>query len=215
MNQQIDDSKTLFFYYLKLRKHIGLLGMSLPFILSFGAWKFFHTEVQNSLSLYYHTSMKDIYVGALCIIGFFLLSYEGYGFFDNIARYLGCLFAFGVAFIRTSPDPIHTDIIGHVHDVLAILFFMTLTYFCLFLFTKTPPNKPPSPIKIYRNRIYIICGHIMIICIFLILLHYFLPPAVKSSLEMYKPAFWLESATVLAFSISWLTKGEEILKDHI
>lgn len=215
MNKQIVNPKTLVFYYLQLRKHIGLLGMSLPFVLSIGAWIFFRTEIQNSLSLYYHTSMKDIYVGTLCIIGFFLLSYEGYGPFDNLARYLGCFFAFGVAFIRTSPDPVNTDIIGQVHDVLAILFFMTLTYFCLFLFTKTPPYKHPSPIKIYRNRIYQICGHIMIMCIFLILLHYFLPPAIKSSLEIYKPAFWLESATVLAFSISWLTKGEEMLKNEM
>ncbi len=30
----------------------------------------------------------------------------------------------------------------------------------------------------------------------------------------YKPVFWLEWVALLAFGISWLVKGEIVLKDH-
>jgi len=32
-------------------------------------------------------------------------------------------------------------------------------------------------------------------------------------LERYAPIFWLEGIAVIAFGVSWLTKGEAILKD--
>jgi len=34
-----------------------------------------------------------------------------------------------------------------------------------------------------------------------------------SALQALDPVFWLETAAVLAFGISWLTKGEAILAD--
>jgi hypothetical protein len=33
--------------------------------------------------------------------------------------------------------------------------------------------------------------------------------------EAYKPGYWLEALAVLAFGISWFTKGEAILKDKV
>ncbi|HTD40379.1 MAG TPA: hypothetical protein VK671_07160 [Mucilaginibacter sp.] len=38
-------------------------------------------------------------------------------------------------------------------------------------------------------------------------------PAVDRVLSPYKPEFWFESATLLAFGFSWLVKGETIWKD--
>jgi hypothetical protein len=32
--------------------------------------------------------------------------------------------------------------------------------------------------------------------------------------ERFEPRFWLESIAIVAFGISWLTKGEAILKDQ-
>ena len=54
----------------------------------------------------------------------------------------------------------------------------------------------------------------MSICILLIVIHSFFPEEVKSKLEAYDPVFWLETIAVVAFGISWLTKGEAILRDE-
>lgn len=42
--------------------------------------------------LFYHTGMRNVFVGTLCAIGFFLLSYKGYESSDDIAGDLGCVF---------------------------------------------------------------------------------------------------------------------------
>ena len=40
-------------------------------------------------------------------------------------------------------------------------------------------------------------------------------PAVALALKAYDPIYWLESIAIVAFGISWLTKGEAILKDEV
>jgi hypothetical protein len=213
MKKQLDGQVSLIFSYLRLRKTVGFLGISFPFVMAIGAWMICQTNIQGSLSSYYHTSMKDVFVGTLCVIGFFLFSYKGHKPSHNIAGKLGCIFAVGVAVFRTSPDPTNTDIIGHIHDVFAMLFLLTLMCFPLFIFTKTNPNKALSKRKLLRNKIYKPCGYTMATCIALILIHFFLPKPIKSLLVIYKPAFWFESIAILAFSVSCLTNDEEILKN--
>ena len=53
----------------------------------------------------------------------------------------------------------------------------------------------------------------MSLCIVLIVILYLIPDEVASPIKVYKPVFWLEAIAVVAFGISWLTKGEAILKD--
>ena len=216
MNNRLWNEISLVFSYLALRKTIGLLGIALPFVLSLGALILFHAGIQSSISSYYHTGMRDVFVGTLCVIGFFLLSYKGYERSDDIAGDLGCLFAVGVALFPTTPDVAaasSTRLIGYVHLAFAALFFLTLIYFSLFLFTKTGPNKSPSKRKLQRNKVYKACGYTMGICLLLITIYSFLPDTMASFLEAYKPVYWFETLAILAFGISWFTKGEAILKD--
>ena len=218
MNKRLGNEISLVFSYLEHRKTIGLLGIAFPFILSMGAVILFHTGIQSSISSYYHTGMRDVFVGTLCVIGFFLLSYKGYERSDDIAGDLSCVFAVGVALFPTTPDVTTAScarFIGYLHLSFATLFFLTLIYFSLFLFTKTNPEKSPSRRKLQRNKIYKACGYTMGICIFLIAIYSFLPDTMVSLLEGNKPVFWLETIAVLAFGISWFTKGEAILKDEV
>jgi hypothetical protein len=215
MSERLKSKNALIFSYLTLRKAIGVLGTSLPFVLSLGALVLFGTGIQGSVSGYYHTGMRDVFVGVLCVIGFFLLSYRGYNGADDIVGDLGCLFAVGVALFPTTPSNAASSgvrIIGYVHFVFAVLFLLTLIYFSLFLFTKTEadPNQSPTPRKLQRNRVYKACGYTMLLCIVLIAIYYRLPDELASPIEGYKPVFWLESIAVVAFGISWLTKGEAI-----
>jgi hypothetical protein len=53
----------------------------------------------------------------------------------------------------------------------------------------------------------------MAVCILLMTIYTFLPKSATSSLEGYHPIFWLETLAILAFGLSWLTKGEAILAD--
>jgi len=210
--------------YLGLRKAIGIIGVALPFALPFGQillhalgiQSSLHSPViQNSVSYYYHTDMRNIFVGSMCAIGVFLMSYRGYDRRDAIAGRFAFVCAIGVALFPTSPLPDATPdqkLIGGVHLTFAALLFLTLAYFSRFLFTKTDPNKPPTPQKLKRNRVYRFSGYVILACIALIAVAA-LPP-IKAMVEQLKPRFWLEAIAIVAFGVSWLTKGEAILKDQ-
>jgi hypothetical protein len=210
--------------YLNLRKAIGIIGVALPFVLAFGqillhALKIqssLHTPViENSISSYYYTDMRNIFVGSMCAIGVFLMSYRGYDWRDAIAGRFAFVCAIGVALFPTSPLPVATadqKLIGGVHLTFAALLFLTLAYFSLMLFTETDPNKTPTRQKLKRNVVYRVSGYIMLACIALIAVAA-LPP-IKAMVERFEPRFWLESIAIVAFGISWLTKGEAILKDQ-
>ena len=106
------------------------------------------------------------------------------------------------------------EIIGIMHKVFAGLFFVMLIYFALKLFRKKDPDQQPSAQKVHRNRIYLVCGITMIICLVLIAVNAALPKELHARLKPYHPEFWLESIAVIAFGISWLIKGGAILADR-
>lgn len=216
MAKQLENQTSLVFSYLTLRKVIGLLGTLLPLVVALGAWIVFQTGLQDSISSYYHTDMRDVFVGTLFAIGFFLLSYRGYERADRIAGNLACVFAVGAALFPTNPDGVAEGarFIGYIHFAFAALLFLTLIYFSLFLFTKTDASQPPTKQKLKRNMIYRVSGYAMLASIILIVVYFRLPGEVMESLDRFNPVFWLETITVVAFGISWLTKGEAILADE-
>lgn len=192
--------------------------MILPFVVSLGAGLVFHTGLQSSISAYYYTSMRDVFVGTLCAIGVFLFSYRGYERSDDIAGDLACVFAIGVALFPTArDDPAVADagLIGQLHLAFAALFFLTLMYFSLFLFTKTDPTKRPTRRKLQRNKVYKACGYAMGLCLLLILVYSLVPTDAAAALRDLHSLFWLEAVAIVAFGISWGTKGEAILKDEV
>lgn len=216
MEKEMELQETLVFSYLSMRKAIGLMGVLFPFVLSLGAWFLFDAGIQDSISYYYYTGMREVFVGTLWAMGFFMLSYKGYDWKDNLAGTLACLFAVGVSLFPTSIDPHRiTTWVGWVHLVSALCFFLCLIYFSLFLFTKTDPNKKPTPEKLKRNWVYRACGYTMVICMLLLAIYILNPEKEHAPLAGYNPIFWLEAVAVLAFGISWLVKGEAILKDAL
>jgi hypothetical protein len=222
--QSVPENSILVISYLSLRKAIGILGFSLPFVLpigqlllhALGIQSSLHEPViQNSVSSYYYTDMRNIFVGSMCAIGVFLMSYRGYDRRDARAGRFAFVCAIGVALFPTSPLPVASadeKLIGGIHLTFAALLFLTLAYVSLKLFTQTDPNKPPTPQKMQRNRVYRISGYVMLACIALIAVAA-LPP-IKAMVEQFAPRFWLEAIAIVAFGISWLTKGEMILKDQ-
>ena len=214
MNQEPDNR--LVVSYLTLRKAIGYLAVALPFVLYFGGKLLYAHGMQNSISSYYHTEMRDVFVGVLCSIGVFMVAYKGHERKDDIAGDLACLFAVGVAFFPTTPDnPAHHEkLIAIFHTVFASLFFLTLSYFSLYLFRKTDPNKPPTQQKLNRNKVYRVCGYTMLGALALIPLLGLLPNGAAAAIKKINPIFWLELIAIEAFGVSWMTKGEAILQDE-
>ena len=215
MSQQAGSIGSLVLSYLGLRKAIGIIAIALPFVLAFGNMLLGGQGIQESISSYYYTGMRDVFVGSLCAIAVFLMSYRGYERKDDIAGDLACVFALGVALFPTTPEVSATSqeqIIGALHLLFAASFLLTLAYFSLVLFRKTDPAKTPTRRKRQRNAVYTFCGYAILVCIALIVVVAFIPS--DSPLKRLDPVFWLESAAVVAFGVSWLTKGEAILKDE-
>jgi len=215
-----NDDRQLVESYLNLRRGVGLLGVALPVILPFGVLFLGSSRVlQESISDYHGTVMKGVFVGALFAIGMFLFSYAGYEPSadkkwyepsDNLAGHFAGVFALGVALFPVTSD---SGLVRIIHFVSAGLLFLTLSYFLLHLFTKTKAGGTPSPEKRNRNKIYVFCGRLILVCIVLILIYSFLPE--DNSIAAIKPVFWLESIALWAFGASWFIKGDTLFKDPL
>ena len=214
MDQQARPNDSLVISYLGLRKAVGIIGTALPFVLAFGKVLLEGPGIQSSVSHYYYTEMRGVLVGSLCAIATFLMSYRGYERKDDIAGDLACGFAIGVALFPTTPEANATprdEIVGALHLISAGGFFLTLAFFSLALFRKTDPTKTPTRQKLQRNTVYTVCGYAILACLVLIVIVALVPD--DSLVKRLDPVFWLEAAAIVAFGISWLTKGEAILKD--
>jgi hypothetical protein len=194
--------------YLALRKAVGWIGILLPFVLILGMLLIFKGDVvRRNISVYYYTGMRDVLVGALCSIALFLFFYRGYDRWDNLAANLAGIFALGIAFFPTVREGPY-NWVADVHYVCTACFFTILAFFSLFLFTRKAAN--PTQKKLKRNAIYIIAGSIMIICMLAIkvFLSFFEEKHPNSSF-----VFWAETIALVAFGISWLTKGGALCGD--
>lgn len=82
-----------------------------------------------------------------------------------------------------------------------------LAYVSLFLFTRG--DEPFSDAKKRRNEVYRACGVIMLVSIALV------PPFKlwlgDTGIAVIKPVFWLETLALVAFGVSWMTKGKALL----
>lgn len=212
--------------YLNMRRAVGFIALALPFVLVLGNILLSligprhavpQPAVEPSISAYYYTVTGRFLVGSLCAIAMFLMSCQGYDRSDEIAGYLACAFALGVAFFPTTDpaDPNQSHLssgIGDVHGVSAAFLFLTLAYFCLILFRKTAPDRKPTRRKLHRNIVYTVCGWAIVGCI--VVMISLKIPAIYGLLRPIDPLFFFETVSLLAFGVAWLTKGEWVLKDE-
>jgi hypothetical protein len=200
--------------YLALRKAVGGIALSLPFVMAIPWWVLGDHILQSSISAYYYTGMRDLFVGSLCAISMFMLGCRGFDRKDEIAGTFAAACALGVAFFPTPPDSGATkqqQDIGYAHYTFALLLFLTLCYFCLVLFKMSARDGTVTPKKLQRNVVYTICGWVIFASIVLIAaLKYF---HVTYLLGGVGATFCFETTALFAFGIAWLVKGETFLKD--
>ena len=152
---------------------MGVLAVALPVILALWGFALCECiEIQKSISDYYSLRTRDAFVGILFVIAWFLFTYRGYDEWDNIAGYLGCLFALGVAFFPNTGEVWEATL----HFISAAALFLVMSFFSIFLFTKSDkPRESWTPEKRVRNKIYVACGVVILACIALTGLYNLLP----------------------------------------
>lgn len=196
--------------YYALRILIGAAGILLPLLLIIGNLVANNTmRIEFSVSDYYDNGTAgDILVGVLFVLGFFLMSYKGYDRTDSRAANLGCIFALGVALFPTTS---HNHVVHIMHFVFAVLLFSVFIFFSIYLFRKTGPDSIRTKQKDSRNKVYLACGIIMILCIAGIAVSMIF---LESASQAYHLVFWFESLALMSFGFSWVTKAEFLfLKD--
>ncbi|MBX3009055.1 MAG: hypothetical protein KF816_13635 [Melioribacteraceae bacterium] len=217
----MDRSQRLIISYLTMRRFIGLLGLALPIILISGSLFFSDLKLQYSISGYYYTNMRDFFVGLLCIVSLFLISYQGYEKVDSIVGNIAGFSALGMILFPTTKFSnqavkvgiflVDDDISGLIHMSFATIFFFALAYNALFLFTKRS-SAIISREKRQRNFLYRVCGVVMILSMALIFIYKIYYE--DSVLQEIYPILVFESTALLAFGISWLVKGNTFFKDQ-
>ena len=204
---------TLVHSYLYLRRAIGIIGTALPAVLIIGKLILDGGGLQDSISAYFYTDMRGVFVGSMCAVGAFLLSYRGYDVIDDVAGNLAGVAAIGVGLFPTAPKDADgtAAFVGVLHLVFASIFFLTIAFFAIFLFRRTS-EMGPTERKVQRNVLYLTCGILIIVCLLAIAAVHTWFDAATAGIH---PELWLESIAVMSFGIAWLTKGEAILGDVV
>ncbi|GAA1385513.1 DUF998 domain-containing protein [Pseudonocardia kongjuensis] len=196
--------------YLGLRRAVGVIGIGLPFVLVIGDLALGGDGLRDSISRYWYSPVRDVFVGSMCAIGVFLYCYR-YDRPDRLLANVTGTAAIAVALLPTSPETGATTagtVVGWLHLVAAAIFFVGLAVFCLDLFTRGDVHNPR---KAARNRVYRICGATIIACLVLAALDAALLPDALAA--RWNTLFWLEAVAILAFGVAWFVKGDTVLRD--
>ena len=146
----MDRNRSLIISFLTMRRLIGILGIALPVVLVLGGLMQSEPAIQGSISGYYYTSMRDLFVGSLCAVSLFLMSYKGYERIDNFIAKMSGAFALGMVIFPTSMFSgkvvrvgvflIDDDVSLYIHLIFGALFFLSLSFNSIFLFTRRHPG---------------------------------------------------------------------------
>ncbi len=210
-----DKTSILVVSYVTIRRAIGVSGLLLPLLLGPGGW-LFGIPFQDNMSSYYHTGMRDIFVGTLSAIGIFLFCYRGYDWIENWTANLGCFSALGVALfpLDFNSDPLsQKSLTGYLHTCSGGVFFLTLAFYSLYHFPRDSQREKEPHLR-ERRWIYRLSGVIILMSLtmmggYLLLLS----GDWKRTLNDYNFLFWMEWIAVWSFAAAWLAKGRAIIAD--
>lgn len=184
-----------------MERWIGAIALSLSVILFlFNFLLFEDDQLRSSISHYYYTGMRNVFVSALSFTAFFLFAYMGY---DNVERQLSNVagfFALAVAWLPTSEIG-ESDLIGTIHLICAAIFFVIMGIFPYFFFTKLTRGARHWVIRItiYRFTGIIVLTALVLIGIQQLAFHDF---GTKISF-----VFYMETLALSTLGVSWLIKS--------
>jgi hypothetical protein len=209
----------IFKTYTHLRIGMALTALAFPLILLLGGLAI-GVEHQGSMSAYYHTPMRNAFVGILFMIGPFLFLYKGFSWQENSALNFAGLLAVGIAVFPMDKTaammklaPYDTYANGTVHGICAIVFFISISYVCIFRASDTLALIGDSSRRKRYKMTYRILGILMV-------LFPLLAAGMTNYLQdMFNPdtsitIFIVELAGVWVFGFYWIVKSLEIRETH-
>jgi hypothetical protein len=208
--------------FLILRTVVGVLGIALPFLLVLveGVWFDGSPFLRESLSAYYYSGARELFVGGLSAIGVFLFTYKvAESNLDNTLSLLAGLSVVVVALFPTSrpsgligltavQDRLGESVVAGIHFSAAGLFILSLALISYFFGKREGRPREGGPprqrsLRFWRN-FHWICAALILAA--------FLWSGV-TELTDWGPSRSLlygEVAAVWAFGASWLWKGLEL-----
>ena len=216
------------------RQMIGAIGLTLPFVLLTGVL-LFNVPMQSSISAFFFTEMREVFVSASAGVGLFLLTYQGYPrrngeiLTDRLVSGVGGIAVFATAFIPTlctrgacdAPPTLLDRLISPgmdsvqdaVHLVAAGIFLISMGVISIRLFTRCS-IKFPKLYKQRRNQCYRMFGWTILAMVILIGVVKLGFPALGQLWDLtWNFTFWAESVALWAFGLSWLLKGETLANE--
>lgn len=205
-------ARTLVLSYRAVRRAVGTIGLFLPLVLGPGGL-LLGIGIQPNMSSYYHTPLRDVFVGSLSALGIFLFCYRGHGRVERWTANLAALFAICIALfpLEAGRDPLEQrSLSGLVHIFSGGAFFVVLAVYSLVHF----PREGGGDRDRRRRFVYRTSGVVLLASVAAMGSHLFLAPAaLRASLDRLHFLFWCEWLAVWAFAAAWLTKGRAILAE--
>jgi hypothetical protein len=214
--------------YLLIRMIVGIIGVLLPFAFIIGEMLFLRggVHVRGSLSAYYHTSMRDIFVAGLCVTGFLLATYmSGQSNPDFWLSLVAGVAVLGVALFPTQRPQLLQDaprcgttpmpegcspiqqafgenLVAGIHFTCAVVFILSLAWIC-FLFAyreKQYKNDTRMAVILYS------CGWAILGAVAWVIVGGLL----NITIWELTPLYLGEVVSVWAFGTSWLLKSRDL-----
>jgi hypothetical protein len=204
--------------YMWTRLFVGVIGIAMPVVLlALDPLLFGEPSIRGSLSAYYHSGMRDWFVGSLCAIGVGLFTYLGtrLGSFDNWVSTVAGACAIVVAFFPTNTDAGQTPVrlqdqlgevlVARIHFSFAAIFIALLGLMCLRfgIGDGRRVDRTQTQRRAWRT-VHLACACAIWLSV--------LAVAVILVADIAAPHAILigEVVAVLAFGISWFCKGSEL-----
>jgi hypothetical protein len=215
-----------------LRLGVGGIGTGLPVAIIAGEWLTgARVLVPSSMSGSYYTSMRNLFVGALCALGVFLI------FYRHTERQDRCTFFAGVCALLVAFDPTappsprkEPSWISYVHAGAAIALLFTLGLFCwiVFLGYAQPSGPPDQPLsarmrawtasiwhtitRSVRDAVYFGAGLVVLAAGGLALYTGIWPTTWSTG---WQSCYVFEALAVFAFGTAWITAGIQGVSDAV
>ncbi len=208
--------------YLDMRIGVAVMAFLFPLILWIGGHVIpsVPVELQPSMSAYYHTPMRNAFVGVLFIIGAFLYLYRGYSTLENQLLNVAGILAIGIALFPTALSCAPLDLVcfarakltftaPKLHGYCAVIFFLCIAGVCIFCSKTTLPLIKNETRRKALRVVYIALGVAMIalplIAAYLSFIAEYTSPENKRHV-----IFWVELSGVWVFATYWAVKSFEI-----
>ena len=206
--------------YLWIRTIVGFVGLALPVTFIIGeAFLDGGVSVRGSISAYYHSPMRDVLVGGLCVIGVLLATYMS-GKVRSLDFWLSLMAGIMVLFVALFPtgrsagrppcDAMYEGCsftqlrpgdpwTGRIHSTAAAIFILSLAVTAFLFAYRSAKHDEDRPSRMYLQ---LACGVLIILAVLWVTL--------GVTIKGVTPLYLGEVVAVAAFGLSWFARGRDI-----